>query len=82
MIVRCNTCRGTYSPVLTDGTAYFHACSPVPNPDLQPDPEKPRFDPREFADRLDHRDENLDDSPSPNRGKPKKPGKGRTILVP
>lgn len=26
---RCNTCGGTYEPILPDGTRYFHACPPL-----------------------------------------------------
>lgn len=27
-MVRCNTCGGVYSPILADGSAYFHRCPP------------------------------------------------------
>jgi len=34
--LRCNTCRGTYSDVSSQGEAYFHACSPLVIQELKP----------------------------------------------
>jgi hypothetical protein len=28
---QCRICGGTYEPVLRDGTAYYHACPPLPS---------------------------------------------------
>lgn len=28
-MVKCNTCGGTYEPVLPDGMEYYHACPPL-----------------------------------------------------
>lgn len=34
-MVKCNSCGGTYEPVLPDGMQYFHACPPLSAPELQ-----------------------------------------------
>lgn len=32
--VKCGSCGATYSPVQADGMRYFHACAPLPHPQL------------------------------------------------
>ncbi len=56
---RCNSCQGTYRDTQADGTLYFHACPPTPNPLFQPDTAKPLPDPRESIERPNKRDENI-----------------------
>lgn len=29
-LMKCNSCGGTYQSVQADGTAYYHACAPLP----------------------------------------------------
>jgi len=79
---RCNTCQGTYADESPGGVRYFHACPPIPNPDLQPDPALPGFDPREQVERTDKRDENVIDLEGRDKGRPQRPGRGRTQLPP
>jgi hypothetical protein len=40
MPTKCNCCQGTFSPIEPDGSHYYHACGPLPNPAYQPDPTK------------------------------------------
>ena len=58
-IYQCNSCMGTYPETNPDSTQNFHACGPIPNPDFQPDPTQPGFDPRQQIERPDKRDENI-----------------------
>ncbi len=58
-LFRCQTCLGTYRDVLSDGTAYYHACPPVSVPGAQPDSTLPGFTPPGFAERANKRDETL-----------------------
>ena len=64
---RCNSCRGEYSPVCSDGAAYFHVCPPVVDSETL-----------EISPRPDARDENRD----PQTGAIKAEGKGRVELAP
>lgn len=57
--LRCRACRAVYFDRSTGGVVYFHQCALVPNPAFQPDPGRPRYDPRELIERPGHRDENL-----------------------
>lgn len=34
-MVKCQSCGGTYEPVLTDGLLYYHACPPLSAVELQ-----------------------------------------------
>lgn len=79
---RCKTCSSTYFDTLIEEKRYFHACAPVPNPDLQPDPSKPDFDPRETVERADKRNENVNDIVGPGGGGIISPGKGREQIEP
>jgi hypothetical protein len=56
---KCNSCGATYSPVQADGSRYFHACSPIPNPAYQPDPTKAAFNPTPTIERPNKLDENI-----------------------
>ncbi len=56
---RCNACQATYRDVAADGSLYFHACAPIPNPAFQPNAAKPLPDFRETVERPNKRDENL-----------------------
>lgn len=56
----CQSCKGVYEDVDSQGYTYFHVCPLDKNLDFQPDPRKPNFDPREVLPRALHRDENLD----------------------
>jgi len=55
---RCNSCGGTYSDVLQDGTAYYHACGPIHNPAFNLDSAKGPLDTRDSIERPNKRDEN------------------------
>lgn len=33
--MKCNSCGGTYDPILVDGSQYFHACPPLSPAELQ-----------------------------------------------
>jgi hypothetical protein len=55
----CNSCGATYTPIQRDGSRYFHACGPIPNPAYQPDATQAKFDPRVTIERPNKRDENI-----------------------
>jgi ssDNA-binding Zn-finger/Zn-ribbon topoisomerase 1 len=56
---KCNSCGGTYSQVQADGSRYFHACPPIPNPGYQPDPTKGAVVLQQTIERPNKRDENV-----------------------
>lgn len=58
-IMECPACGGTYPRPEPPEQPYFHVCPPVPNPDFQPDPRAPEYDPRELIEREGHVNENL-----------------------
>jgi hypothetical protein len=78
---KCKSCDGTFEPTQRDGSQYFHACAPIPNPALQPDPGKPAYDPRETVERPNKRDENIDDSPAAVKAAPRD-ANGNPLLGP
>lgn len=59
MSTKCNSCGGTYAPVQADGSRYFHACAPIPNPAYQPDPTKGAVNLQQTIERPNKRDENF-----------------------
>jgi ssDNA-binding Zn-finger/Zn-ribbon topoisomerase 1 len=59
MTTKCNACGATYSSVQADGSRYFHACAPIPNPAFNADPKKGPVDLREIIERPNKRDENI-----------------------
>lgn len=87
-IYRCNACGGVYVDPQAGGVRYHHACAPVRNQNLNPDPAAEGYDPREFIEREGHRDENFQAlSPSERALLPegakqpiKAEGLGRTIV--
>lgn len=34
-MLQCQTCFGTYAPIGADGIAYYHACPPLSQPEIQ-----------------------------------------------
>lgn len=56
-IRKCAACGGVFLDPQRDGSAYFHACPPIPNDAYQPDPAQDNYDPRETVLREGHRDE-------------------------
>ena len=59
MPTKCNSCGGTYNTKQPDGSLYFHACAPLPNPAYQPDPAKGAVNPVQTIEHPNKRDENL-----------------------
>ena len=59
MASKCNTCGGTYQPTQPDGSLYFHACAPIPNPAYQVDPKKGQVILQDTIERPNKRDENI-----------------------
>jgi hypothetical protein len=55
----CPACGGTYSAVAADGSRYFHACGPIPNPAFNTDPKKGPLDLRDTIERPNKVDENI-----------------------
>jgi hypothetical protein len=45
--------------VQPDGSRYFHACPPIPNPAFNADPKKGPVDLRDTIERANKRDENI-----------------------
>jgi hypothetical protein len=74
---------------MPDGAPYYHACAPIANPNLQPDPTKANYDPRETIERAGHRDERVkpvpefdkEGKPMPGASVPIAPGAGTDVLV-
>lgn len=56
---KCNSCGGTYNTAQADGSRYFHACSPIPNPAYQPDPTKGPVNLQPTIERPNKLDENI-----------------------
>lgn len=91
-MVECQTCGGTYEPILADGTQYFHACPPLAAWELQQavdagDVELPKGETVEDAvarrsyERADKRDENLPSTDERHAGKVKRAGRGVAELA-
>lgn len=59
MPIKCNSCGGIYSTTQPDGSRYFHACPPIPNPAYNTDPKKGAVDLRETIEQPNKRDENV-----------------------
>ncbi len=88
---KCNTCGGTYAPILPDGMRYFHACPPlhrvrVKHQDgttavVDVDKVVPTDERLEdvFVERADKRDENVMLNGA-GTVKPKAEGKGTTTV--
>jgi hypothetical protein len=81
MPTKCNSCGGTYETILADGSLYFHACGPIPNPAYQPDPKKGPVNRTETIERPNKRDENVTGI-DPNTNQPiiKSAGAGVTAM--
>jgi ssDNA-binding Zn-finger/Zn-ribbon topoisomerase 1 len=56
---KCNSCGGTYSATQPDGSRYFHACAPIPNPAFQPDPTKGPVNLQATIELANKRNENI-----------------------
>lgn len=56
---KCNACGATYDTVQADGSRYFHACGPIPNPAFNTDPKKGPVDLRDTIEHPNKRDENI-----------------------
>lgn len=80
-MVKCNSCGGTYEPVLADGMQYFHACPPLSAPELQAavdagDVELPKGETvddaiaRRTYERANKRDENVVPGADPTEDAP------------
>jgi hypothetical protein len=59
MPTKCNSCAGTYEPTPPDGSRYYHACPPIPNPAYQPDPAKGAANLQQTIEHPNKRDENI-----------------------
>ena len=59
MATRCNSCGGTYTQNQADGSRYYHACGPIPNPAYQPDPTKGAVNLQQTIEHPNKRDENI-----------------------
>jgi ssDNA-binding Zn-finger/Zn-ribbon topoisomerase 1 len=59
MANKCNSCGGIYNTTQPDGSRYFHACAPIPNPTYQPDPTKGTVVLQQTVERPNKRDENI-----------------------
>lgn len=59
MILRCNSCGGTYSPIQRDGLAYYHQCSPEIIEHATFDAAGKQTSPEKRKERTDVRDERI-----------------------
>lgn len=90
-MVKCVTCGGVYTAILSDGTRYFHACPPLSDLEvstaLSLDPDSTKQTPAQRATvaataraRPNGRDENVPSTKSDDVGKLKAIG-GGTLVV-
>lgn len=86
-MVQCQSCGGTYSPVLADGTQYFHRCPPLSAVELAVAVLKGKVTlpigetvddaiSRRIYERNQVRDENLPSTKTTDAGKMKAAGAG------
>lgn len=86
-MVICQRCGGSYEPIQSDGTQYFHRCPPLSAPELQTAVDKglvqlPKGETvddaigRRVYERANLRDENLPSTKAADTGKVKAAGAG------